>query len=163
MKAHHLLKHNIDALLKARGQKRKELAAWCRRSESWLSQIFTDDERNMPLKYLDRIATFFGLATYQLFQPGISPLTERRTGSDRRKLKDRRLSQAVLSERPGDVDLMHLIRAMSTGGRQKALAFAVDIVNDELQRTPTRAGASAAQDRTAETPRPARVRRRQNA
>lgn len=75
MKAHYLLKHNIDALLTARGQKRKELASWCRRSESWLSQIFTSEERNMPLKYLDRIASFFGIATYQLFQPGITPLS----------------------------------------------------------------------------------------
>lgn len=92
MKAHHLLKQNIDTLLQARRQKRKELAAWCRRSESWLSQIFTDDERNLPLKYLDRIADFFGLSTYQLFQPGISPLTERRNGGDRRSGQDRRIS-----------------------------------------------------------------------
>lgn len=95
MKAHHLLKQNIDTLLRARGQKRKELAVWCRRSESWLSQIFTDDERNLPLKYLDRIADFFGLSTYQLFQPGISPLTERRSGMDRRSGRDRRISAKV--------------------------------------------------------------------
>lgn len=92
LKAHYLLKQNIDALLQARGQKRRELAAWCRRSESWLSQIFTKDDRNIPLKYLDRIADFFGVATYQLFQPGISPLTERRKGQDRRGRQDRRIS-----------------------------------------------------------------------
>ena len=95
MKAHYLLKQNIDTLLRARGQKRRELAAWCRRSESWLSQIFIDEERNIPLKYLDRIADFFGLATYQLFQPGISPLTERRKGLDRRVRPDRRVSRVT--------------------------------------------------------------------
>lgn len=157
MKAHHLLKQNIDALLKARGQKRKELAAWCRRSESWLSQIFTDDERNLPLKYLDRIAMFFGLATYQLFQPGISPLTERRVGPDRRSGKDRRISAAVLSERPGDVDLIHLVRALSTGGRQKAIGLLVDLVNDELRGPRARGSAPDAQDRSAETPRVVRA------
>lgn len=91
-RAHLVLKQNIDALLHARGQKRRELAMWCRRTESWLSQIFIDEDRNVPLKYLDRIADFFGLATYQLFQPGISPLTERRTGRDRRAGTDRRKS-----------------------------------------------------------------------
>jgi hypothetical protein len=56
-----------------------------------LSQIFTNDERNLPLKYLDRIADFFGLATYQLFQPGISARYERRK-AERRTGRDRRVS-----------------------------------------------------------------------
>lgn len=94
LKAHFLLKKNIDTLLHKRGHSRRELAAYCRRSESWLSQIFTNEDRNVPLKYLDRIADFFGLATFQLFQPGISPLTERRTGQERRSGQDRRISAA---------------------------------------------------------------------
>lgn len=158
-KAHHLLKQNIDALLKARGQKRKELAAWCRRSEGWLSQIFTDDDRNLPLKYLDRIADFFGVTTYQLFQPGISPLTERRSGTERRRIRDRRISQAVLSERPGDVDLIHLVRALSQEGRQEAVKILVDLVNDELRGPRTRGPDAAVPGRTAETPRVTRARR----
>lgn len=160
IKAHHLLKQNIDALLKARGQKRKELAGWCRRSEGWLSQIFTDDDRNLPLKYLDRIAEFFGLATYQLFQPGISPLTERRSGIDRRKGKDRRISAAVLSEQPGDVDLIHLVRALSHKGRQEAIADLVDRVNDELRRRDRTTPGSDDPDHTAETPRVRRIHQR---
>lgn len=92
MKASYLLKTNIDALLKARHQSRHDLAIWCRRSDAWLSKILGKDNRNIPLEYLDRIADFFGLATYQLFQPGISPLHERRKGSDRRSGRDRRLS-----------------------------------------------------------------------
>src|SRR3990167_6415483 len=92
MKAEYLLKANIDTLLRARHQTRHDLALWCRRSDAWLSKILGKDNRNIPLEYLDRIADFFGIATYQLFQPGISPLTERRKGLDRRSGKDRRLS-----------------------------------------------------------------------
>lgn len=86
MKANALLKRNIDTLLKARGQTRRELAAWVRQSVNLrkvdpLGKIFTEPDREFQAKYLDRIAEFFGLAVYQLFQPGISPLTERRGGS----------------------------------------------------------------------------------
>lgn len=97
LKAHILLKRNIDAILQARGLKRKDLAQWCHRTESWLSQIFIDDERNVPLKYLDRIADFFGLATYQLFQPGIGGASERRKGGDRRSGQDRRISRHTMT------------------------------------------------------------------
>jgi hypothetical protein len=92
MQANLLLKTNIDALLRARGQTRKDLAMWCRRSESWISKAFRDPNRSIPLRYFDRIADFFGLATYQLFQPGITPYTERRSGKERRSGMERRLS-----------------------------------------------------------------------
>lgn len=103
MQASSLLKHNIDTLLRARGQSRKDLAQWCYRTESWISKIFNNANREIPLKYLDRIADFFGLATYQLFQPGISPLTERRcierrTGTDRRVGNTHREMQAIATE-----------------------------------------------------------------
>lgn len=94
MLASNLLKRNIDDLLRLRGYTHKDLAQWCRRSESWISKIYRHTNRGIPLKYLDRIADFFGLATYQLFQPGISPLTERRSGHDRRSGRDRRISHA---------------------------------------------------------------------
>lgn len=144
LKANLLLKHNITALLRARGQDNKDLAMWCRRSESWMSQIFTKEERGIPLKYLDRIADFFGIATYQLLQPGISPLTERRSKRDRRSGHDRRVSAVVLSQKPGDVDLMDVVRAISRPGREKAIAILADILNDELRGShttgPTRGG-----------------------
>lgn len=95
MKAGYLFKKNIETLLKARGHTRHDLAFWCRRSDAWLSKILGNSDRNLPLKYLDRIAEFFGLAAYQLFQPGISPLTERRNGKDRRSGQDRRISAKV--------------------------------------------------------------------
>jgi hypothetical protein len=91
MKANLLLKQNIQALLRARHQNQTDLAQWCRKSESWISHIFRSDSRGVPLKYLDRIADFFGIATYQLLQPGITPLTERR-GKTRRSGADRRVS-----------------------------------------------------------------------
>jgi lambda repressor-like predicted transcriptional regulator len=122
-----LLRHNIDALLKKRGQSRRDLAQWCRRSESWLSQIFTKPERDLPLKYLDRIADFFGIDTFQLFQPGISPLLERRK-RDRRSGRDRRLaimqshireqvSSVVASLTPDDVADVIRLRALSPESR----------------------------------------------
>lgn len=129
MTANTLLKRNIDALLRARHQNRKDLARWCGRTEGWISQIFTDktDRREFPTKYYDRIAKFFGLDLYQLFLPGIDDLTERR-GMQRRQGRDRRISQAVFSERPGDVDLIHVIRALSMRGREQAHAILTDVL-----------------------------------
>ena len=96
MKASVLLRQNIKAILKARGQTAHDLALWCRMDDSWISKILSDGPedraKGIPLKHLDRIADFFGIATYQLFQPGSSPLTERRSGHDRRSGMDRRIS-----------------------------------------------------------------------
>ena len=125
MKATLLLKHNIDTLLKARRQTRHDLAVWCRRTDPWLSKILSDSpanhqSRSIPLKYLDRIADFFGIATYQLFQPGISPLTERRTSPDRRSGQDRRISRAFPSvTSPSDSDLLNRLRRLTPAERQK--------------------------------------------
>jgi hypothetical protein len=93
------LKHNIDTLLKARNQTRHDLAFWCRKSDAWLSKILSetaihDQKRGVPLKYLDRIADFFGISPYQLFQPGISALTERRKAPERRSGQDRRIGRS---------------------------------------------------------------------
>src|SRR3990167_4215581 len=164
MKANLLLKHNIDTLLNARRQTRHDLAVWVRQStdkkkvDPWISQIFTQQDREFQLKYLDRIADFFGIAVYQLFQPGISPFTERRKGTQRRSGRDRRLSANVLSEKPGDVDVMSLIRALSTHGRQRALEHLVDLVNDELRGPQTRSGDGDGPHHSDGTPRVRRTR-----
>ncbi len=96
LRANVLMKRNVDALLRGRKQTRKDLADWCRKSESWISKIMAEDRREFPMKYFDRIADFFGIATYQLLQPGISSLTERRAGRDRRALMERRVGRSGL-------------------------------------------------------------------
>lgn len=114
LKAQYVLKQNIDALLKSRGYRRKDLAIWCRRTESWLSQILTKPNRNLPIHYLDRIADFFGLVAYQLFQPGMAGTAERRKGGDRRSGVDRRLSHAseMLEQAPSIAELESHIRRL---------------------------------------------------
>lgn len=93
MRADRILSENVLALLRARGQNQRDLAQWCGHSETWLSSILRG-ERNFVVRDYDKIADFFGIAVYQLFQPGISPLTERRKGRDRRSGRDRRISHA---------------------------------------------------------------------
>jgi hypothetical protein len=161
LRAHELLKQNIDTLLKARGQSRAELAKWCGRSRSWLDKAFSEPDREIPLKYLDRIADYFGFATYQLLQPGITALTERRSGHQRRSGRDRRISAAsAVAEPRTAVDLMDLIRAISLEGRQRAIPVLTDILNDELRelrRRPAIPSVLAVRDRTPEKAKPTRV------
>lgn len=95
-KANYLLVQNIRALLAARGEDAKALAMWAGHRPAWLSKILSGD-RGIKLSDLDKIADFFGLTVAQLFQHGISGLTERRkgerrTGVERRSGKDRRNS-----------------------------------------------------------------------
>lgn len=96
MQASRLLKANIDGLLRERHLTRHDLAQWCRKSDAWLSKILsdspTDQARGLPMKYLDRIADFFGVAAYQLFQPGLSGIVGERRKGERRTGKDRRIS-----------------------------------------------------------------------
>jgi hypothetical protein len=145
MHANRLMKSNIDALLRARGQTRKDLAIWCRKTESWISKIFTEDRREFPMQYFDRIADFFGIATYQLLQPGISPLTERRAGTQRRSGRDRRVSRLHLTAGPrpqltvalesDEVAAIQRWRLLSDADRQK-----VDELLREATRRPKRGG-----------------------
>lgn len=123
MKASYLFKHNVDALLRARGQTRHDLAQWCRRTDAWLSKILGKDDRNLPLKYLDRIADFFGISAFQLFQPGISPLTERRR-LERRTGRDRRIGAAVRAPdarglAADDAALLREINALTVDERRR--------------------------------------------
>jgi transcriptional regulator with XRE-family HTH domain len=94
LKADFLLVQNIRSLLAARGVDAKALAMWAGHRPAWLSKILSGD-RGIKLSDLDKIADFFGLTVAQLFQHGISALTERRRAErrrdiDRRSGKDRR-------------------------------------------------------------------------
>lgn len=88
LRASLLLLQNIRDLLARRRQDQRDLAMWVGHHETWLSKILNED-RSVRLKDLDKIADFFGLEPYQLFSPGISPLTERRRG-ERRSGRERR-------------------------------------------------------------------------
>lgn len=94
------LKLNIKALLHAQHRKQKDLTDYLGVTEGWLSNILTKDSRNMQLQYIDRMADFFRVEPYQLFQPGIVPDTNRRSGKDRRSGRDRRVSRAEDVLRP---------------------------------------------------------------
>lgn len=88
-----VLRENVRALLAARNESQTSLAQYCGHDKSWLNK-FLNEGRGLQLPDLDRIAAFFGIEPYQLFQPGISRLTERRSGVDRRTNTDRRIGHA---------------------------------------------------------------------
>jgi hypothetical protein len=164
MKASYLFKQNIKALLAARGQRPHDLAFFCRRSDAWLSKILGKDDRNLPLEYLDKFADFFGVAPYQLFQPGISPLTERRKGADRRTARDRRISQVLASrvlagrgiEEPILAALereeFEVVRGYRNGSTRKREELRRAAAAEEPQSTAPR---TAARENRPETPRAA--------
>lgn len=89
MKTTLLLAKNVQALLHGRREPPIALAKWCGHSGAWLSAILAG-KRQFRMPDLDRMADFFGVSSYQLLQPGISALTERRHVKDRR-LRDRRI------------------------------------------------------------------------
>lgn len=129
LRAPYMLRQNVTDLLIARKEDQVTLAKALGHDKSWANK-FLNGHRSIPLKELDQIADFFGLATYQLLQPGISRLTERRSGSDRRKGRERRIGHVArqtqqLGEEiarahprqappspPPDVDLDHIVEVL---------------------------------------------------
>jgi transcriptional regulator with XRE-family HTH domain len=83
------LRMNVEFLLTIRKEKKQDLAAEMKLDPSTLTK-FLNGTREIQFHHLDGMATFFGLEIYQLFQPGISPLGERRHIKDRRQGGDRR-------------------------------------------------------------------------
>jgi len=129
-----LVKENIDACLQRRRQTRKDLAFACGNTESWISKIFRNPTKELPVRYWDRIADFLGLDTYQLLLPGISHLTERRSGSERRAGQDRRIGQAARHMRMVglEIDTHHPRRSLSV--HTSPYAEALDRLNAEHAR-----------------------------
>lgn len=105
MNAQYLLRQNILALLHARKEDASALASWLSHDKSWINKIL-NGHREMQIEDFDRVADFFGIATYQLFQPGISSLTERRIGGERRSGKERRIGQTqrVMLTTAGEIE-----------------------------------------------------------
>jgi hypothetical protein len=157
LKAARIVAENVTVLLKARGQNQAELAQWCRHSGVWVSQFLTG-KRSWQLDDLDRIADFFGIATYQLFQPGISSLTERRI-ADRRSLRERRIGhqQRLLGALRADIDAAHPHAASRGRDVQTPISAARRRLIDEFERrlaallSPADAGRQAPTARVAGT------------
>lgn len=108
IKAARLLAENVSALLARDRLDQHDLAVWCRHSDPWVSD-FLRGKRNWTLADLDRVADFFHLVPYQLFQPGVSNRTERRAGVDRRSAKERRIGRAqqFMMETAKEIDGKH--------------------------------------------------------
>lgn len=94
LRALHLLRNNIRALLSAQGKNQSQLAFSLGRDKSWINKFLTGS-RDLRLKDIDRIADFFHVETYALLTPGATPWTERRKG-ERRSGLDRRLGDVVV-------------------------------------------------------------------
>lgn len=158
MKAVSLLLHNIDAILNRRGQTRHELAVWVRQSvdkkkvDPWISGIFTKANREFQMKYLDRIAGFFGLEVYQLFQPGISTASERRKGIERRGGMDRRIGRSEAIRKPPTREALspRLIELVAIGEQLQGRYFdeMVRWANAQLIRQGLRQGEARSVDRS---------------
>lgn len=91
----HILRSNIQALLLKRRESEAALAAALGfKHRSSLNKFLNNDRAGFQMWRLDRMSAFFGIPVYQLFQPGISPLLERRVLKDRRMGHDRRQGHA---------------------------------------------------------------------
>ena len=91
LRALYLLRNNIAGLLTIRRETQVTLARAVGKKKSWINKIL-NGQRGMQMEDLDGIASFFGVAPYQLFQPGTAQITERRSGQERRSGHDRRVS-----------------------------------------------------------------------
>lgn len=107
LKALHLLRQNVRALLVTRKES-EALLAKCLgfKHRSSLNKFLNSERAGFQMWRLDKLAAFFGLPVYQLFQPGISPLLDRRVDPDRRSGKDRRIghSQRVMLTLAAELD-----------------------------------------------------------
>lgn len=99
LRALNQLRQNIQTLLLIRKEEQKTLAFAMGVHPTTINK-FLKGTRELQLADLDKVADFFGIATYQLFQPGIAPLTERRSRIDRRSGKDRRIGHQMRIMRP---------------------------------------------------------------
>jgi transcriptional regulator with XRE-family HTH domain len=91
LKMAEMLRRNIRALLADRKESGAELARSCGNSRYWISMFLRGDRDEVQIEDIDKMAAHFGIAPFQLISPGISRLTERRSGQDRRTGHDRRV------------------------------------------------------------------------
>lgn len=128
MQAQYLLRENIKAILRARGEDASALSGWLGHDKSWINKIL-NGHRDMQIEDFDRVADFLGIATYQLFQPGISRLTERRQNRDRRAGAERRIGHKGRVMLATQAELTRVrARPPATGKGRHATAAVVDPV-----------------------------------
>ena len=104
LKALHILRHNIQDLLRRRHESMTTLATYVGyKHVAGLSKFLSAERGGFEMRRLDLVGEFFGLPVYRLFQPGISDVTERRHGKERRSGRDRRIGhQARLAAELAD-------------------------------------------------------------
>lgn len=107
LRAINQLRENVRELLRRRGENQNSLAFALRRHPTTINK-FLMGKREVQMADLDGMADFFGLPIYQLFQPGISRLTERRMVARRREA-DRRIGhdQRNMAELAAERDAHH--------------------------------------------------------
>lgn len=113
LKALYVLRANVRSLLMKRKESEALLAlALGFKHRSSLNKFLNSERAGFQMWRLDKLAAFFGLPVYQLFQPGISPLAERRIGSDRRGGEERRVGhgRSVMLTVAAEIDAHRLPR-----------------------------------------------------
>lgn len=89
MKTARLLAENVLALLARHKMTQHDLAFACHHSDAWATDLLKNCKGG-SWDDLGLIADLFGLEPYHLLVPGVAETSERRSGTDRRVVKDRR-------------------------------------------------------------------------
>lgn len=113
LKALYILRANVRALLAKRKESEALLAlALGFKHRSSLNKFLNSERAGFQMSRLDKLAAFFGLPVYQLFQPGISPLAERRISGERRSKAERRIghSHRVMLHTAAEIDSHRPVR-----------------------------------------------------
>lgn len=89
LRAVNQLRENVRELMRVRGLDQKSVSFALGHHPTWINK-FLKGTRPINVADLDGLSDLFGFTAYQLFQPGIAPLTERRK-RERRSGRDRRI------------------------------------------------------------------------
>lgn len=112
-----ILRRNIRELLMRRKESETVLAQYLGfKSRSSVNKFLNNARAGFHMERLDRLAAFFGLPVYQLFQPGISALTERRHSGERRSGRDRRIGHSDRLMLQAGANIAEVRQRMSGGG-----------------------------------------------
>lgn len=146
----YVLRENLVALMRSRGMTQDELATAVGRKKSWLNK-FLKGSRQIQLVDIDRMADYLGVSTYQLFQPGLSRMAERRVG-ERRTGADRRVALSLrTAELPPSAAVSNSHHVGVSGHNGRAVS-AADNVPEKARELFDAAVRIIADDETAQRP-----------